>query len=440
MWNIFGVGLCYIFALRYFGRRIASIGTLLFATCGAAVNYSRFIWQPNYLPPLLVLWAITLYAGCVQGRRRWFVGHATILLLAILLHSVVALLIPVTGVAVALAPQRPRLVEYGAVALIALVLAAPTLIWEAISNGYDARALYHSALHGGQIDLQVIRSLYAVLGAPGAGDFGPTALYAQLSLAYTPLNIAAALIFALGYLALTLRIARPALAIWRTNPDVTHTHVQSGASVSSSPTFAAVYAKATPRERPGLAWRWLRAVYHGLRADAPWRAELLLWLWVTTPVVLLLRHSAPPQVHYLLVLFPGVFLTSAFAAVDVPHWLGRLRPPQRTTPGTTPRWAALAVSAAITLLLIAQAGQSAVYVTSLADTSFTALAGYGYPLSELETADQAMTALQHANGAANVEIITPTAARYRDPLDYLLVSEHSTRVSLTANCLLLPAA
>src|SRR5215469_9226278 len=31
LWNVLGVALCYIFALRFFGRRIATVGTLLFA-------------------------------------------------------------------------------------------------------------------------------------------------------------------------------------------------------------------------------------------------------------------------------------------------------------------------------------------------------------------------------------------------------------------------
>ena len=42
LWNVLGVVLCYLFALKYYGRLVAGFGTLLFATCGVAVNYSRF--------------------------------------------------------------------------------------------------------------------------------------------------------------------------------------------------------------------------------------------------------------------------------------------------------------------------------------------------------------------------------------------------------------
>jgi hypothetical protein len=55
LWHVLGVALRYIFALRYFGRRIAAEVALLFAMCGAAVGYSRFLWQQNYLPPLIAL-------------------------------------------------------------------------------------------------------------------------------------------------------------------------------------------------------------------------------------------------------------------------------------------------------------------------------------------------------------------------------------------------
>ena len=34
LWNIFGVALCYIFALRYFSRRAACCAALIFACCG----------------------------------------------------------------------------------------------------------------------------------------------------------------------------------------------------------------------------------------------------------------------------------------------------------------------------------------------------------------------------------------------------------------------
>src|SRR5262249_30596936 len=58
LFNVSGIALCYVFAEREFGRRVAFIGTLLLATCGFAVDYSRYLWQLSYQPPLLVLYGM----------------------------------------------------------------------------------------------------------------------------------------------------------------------------------------------------------------------------------------------------------------------------------------------------------------------------------------------------------------------------------------------
>ncbi|MGH2517166.1 MAG: ArnT family glycosyltransferase, partial [Ktedonobacterales bacterium] len=109
LWNVAGVALCYIFAWRYFGRRVAAIGTLLFATSGAAVDFSRFLWQQNYMPPLLILWALATFAGALRGTRGWFFASATLLALATLLHPTALLLAPVLLAAFALAPRKPHI-------------------------------------------------------------------------------------------------------------------------------------------------------------------------------------------------------------------------------------------------------------------------------------------------------------------------------------------
>lgn len=455
VWNVLGVALCYPFALRYFGRRDAATAALLFATCGAAVNYSRFIWPQNYLPPLTVLWAITLYAGCVLGRKRWFVANATLLLLMALLHPVAALLIPVTIIGVFLAPQRPRWWEYAVFALIAGILLAPSLIWEYLSGASDLRRLAHFATGQGTFDFSIFHNLYLALGAPGFADFGPTSLFYPYRQITPVINIVAALVFVVGYLALTLRVWRPALAIWRTTSPTPAPADANGAQGAdhSAPTFALAYRRATPRGRLGLAWRWALAVYRGLRAKAGWRAEALLWLWVSVPLAALIHHSSPLYVHYLILLYPAAFLVAGFGAQDVPRWLaGRQRarrspfallgegivaPPGIAT--AAPRWATVVVGMALVALVAAQAAQSSLYTASIRSPGFQAFVGYGYPLSAVQQLDSEITTLERQQGATNVVILTAAPQRYRAALEYLLVSEHPDRVSLTENCLLLSA-
>ena len=449
LWNIVGVALCYIFALRYFGRRIAAVGTLLFATCDATVFYSRFLWQQNYLPPLFVLWAITLYAGCVQGRKHWFVANATILLVAALLHPIGALLIPVTIIGIFLAPKRPRLWEYGVFIIIAAVFTAPTLLWEYASGWSDVRLLLHFATGHGKTDPAVFYYLFTALGTPRGIDLGATSLDARFHLLFLVINVIAALVFALGYIALTLRLWRPMLAIWRSGPVTALGGVAAGVGAQPyAQSYAQAYRRATPRGRLALVWRWMLAVYQHLRADASLRAQALLWLWVSVPVAALIHHSSSLFTHYLMVLYPGAFLVAAFAAQDVPQWLAGRRARRRApfaqlgegtpTDGPALRRATRLVGVALVALIVAQAAQSSLDTASLFSPGFQPAAGYEYPLSVAEQLDGAISALQRQQGASNVSLIT-TEQGYQTTLDYLLVSEHPDRVSVGQNCLLLPA-
>jgi len=453
LWNILGVALCYIFALRYFGRRVAAVGTLLFATCDATVWYSRFLWQQNYLPPLFALWAITLYAGCVRGRKHWFVANATILLAAALLHPMGALLIPVTIIGIFLAPQRPRLWEYVVVAAIAAVFAAPTLLWEYASGWSDVRLLLHFATGHGKTDPAVFYYLFHALGTPVGNDLGAASLDTRLNLAFTVINIVAALLFTLGYFALTLRVWRPLLALWGSAP-ATQPKTAPTNAIMHAPTLtiAQAYRLATPRERLSLAGRWIGAGYHHLREDMGLRAQALLWLWMSLPVVALIHHSSPLFTHYLMVLYPGAFLVGAFAAQDIPRWLaGRSRPTRAPSPfaqlgeGTRsgapaiPPWATRLVGLTLIALIIAQGAQATLDTASLISPGFQAFASYGYPVSAAQQLDSAISALERQQGASNATIITSSSLRYRTALDYLLTSERPDRVAVTENCLLLPA-
>ncbi|MGH2487378.1 MAG: glycosyltransferase family 39 protein, partial [Ktedonobacterales bacterium] len=107
-WNVAGILFCYIFVLRTFGRRTAAISTLLFATAGAAVDYSRLLWQQDYLPPFIALFALFTFVGATQGRPRWLAPATVFLTCAILLHPTAALLIPTLLLALLLCQHKPR--------------------------------------------------------------------------------------------------------------------------------------------------------------------------------------------------------------------------------------------------------------------------------------------------------------------------------------------
>jgi hypothetical protein len=402
--NTLGVALCYVFALRYFGRRIAAVSTLLFATCGAAINYSRFIWQPNDVAPLAALWVLTLYLGCVEGRR-WFAGNVALLALAAMFHPSAALLAPVTLVGAALAPRVPRLRAWVIAAIALLVVALPTLIWETLSGFADLRSVGAFASGRSSYAPVVLYRLYQALTGPVTGG-GVSSVFDN------GLNVLATLLFAVGWLALSARMLRPARAL----------AFQREAGVVAA------------------SRAWLLALFRGLRADAAWRINLLLWLSVTLPPALMVRHTSPIETHYLMMLYPTVFIVSAIGAVVVIRGLVALVERRAARLATV---AALTLEAALLALIIARSAQWLAFPLSLTNAqTFNAYQnyGYGYPLSVLQGGADALAQLQTQTGAAQVEVITPSDQRYQLAESGILVGERSDRLSLTPTCLALPAA
>ncbi|HZC07109.1 MAG TPA: glycosyltransferase family 39 protein [Ktedonobacterales bacterium] len=401
VWNVLAVALCYIFALRYFGRRIAAVSTLLFATCGDAINYSRFIWQPNDVPTFAALWVLTLYLGCVDGRRRWFATNIIVLALGTMFHPTAALLAPVTLVGVALAPRIPPLRSWVIAAVGLVVVALPTLVWEALS-GFSDLQLARAYVSGSHINPLILYRLYQILGGLVVGGRASSAFD-------TALNVLATLLFALGWLVVTARTLRPARSL----------PFQREAGL----------AKATRT--------WLTAAFRGLRADAAWRVNFLLWLSVTLPVALMLRHSGDLFAHYLMMLYPTAFIVSAIGAVAAIGWLVALverRSAQLVTVS------ALALEAALVALIIARSVQWISYPLTLTNAqTFNAYHDYGYPLSVLQGGADTLARLQAETGAAQVEVITSAVPRYRQPEDFILAGERSDRLTLTPACLALPA-
>ena len=411
LWNLLGVVLCYIFGLRYFGRRIAAVGTLLFATSAAALNYSRFLWQQNYLPPLMALWAITLYMGAVRGKRRWLAGNILLLGLAILLHPTAALLAPVTLAGILLAPRFPRLRAYVVAAIGLFILFVPTLIFEAVSRGSDLRLLAHYALRGGHFNTQIFAIFIGALSGAGSRDLGATTPYAATAAWFQIIVWGAVLLVVAGWVVLTVRVCAPAVALW---------HDQAP----------------TPPSLLNHLKAWGIALWRGLRADAVWRARFLLWLWVTLPPVTMLRHSGNLFVHYLLVIYPALFLVGGFG-VD---WLiARFAARSANTAPLVRRAVPTLALAIVALVVFGEGLRFFLYPTSIATGNFQAYVSYGYPLDELLALDGQLSALQRQQGATATYIVTPQRARFGMPATYILAADRADRVAFPQSCLALPA-
>ncbi|HLJ81160.1 MAG TPA: glycosyltransferase family 39 protein, partial [Ktedonobacterales bacterium] len=423
LWSILGILLCYIFAARYFGRVAAAVGTLLFALNPWTVSYSRFIWQQNFLPTLVILWALTLYGGCVRGDRRWFVPNAALLALAILLHTSAIFLAPVTLVAVLLAPHRPRLREYVTVAVIVVVLLAPTLLFEEFSQGFDIHVLAQFFTTHGRFNLDVIAMARNAIEGPDANALGTGTPYFRFDTAYSKVTKIALVLLIAGLLSVTLRVVAPAVRILRHGGNETALYAGNG--------------------RYGRLRGGLLALWHGLRAQPQWRTYLLLWCWIAIPVLGMLHHSNNLHVHYLMVLYPAIFLMSGIAVRDALTWA----PEQwrRLTQGRLPQLALagrLIPIVAILLLAGVVAGyllRTGLYLGTLATGQFPVNSLYALPLTQAQALDSQLSALQRQDGASRVYLYLPANAFSRDSLQYLLASEHPDRVSFPETCLLLPA-
>jgi hypothetical protein len=426
LFSIVGLVCCYIFVEREFGRLVAAIATFLLAGCGYAFDYARFLWQLSYDPTLLVFWGISLYAGAMRGSRNWLIVNILLLGVMASLHPTALLLLPVTLVALLLSPRAPRARQYVWVAAIVVLLAGPTVVWEAVSHGYDITgALKFSSGHA-VINGDVFRMLYNLLGPP-------TTPYANFSVAYaatTPdspyawlnpilpwMRRGVNVLYPLSYLALTGLLVAPVRKLLVVLPG-------SGTWLQRSRALVA-------------------GIWNGLHSSPHWRGLLLLWLWVTIPPLAMLRHSSPVHDHYLLIEFPAIFIMVGLAAEWTLIWLipnfarglsaslGSVRAPLLQRLGTGTLFAVLG------LFIAGQVAQCVLYLASVQQGKMTTV-GFYHPLGELQSADARLQQLQRERNASAVYLANPFDD-YSSSITYLFVRDQPRRMSFAGACLVLPA-
>ena len=450
LWNVVGVALAYLFARRYFHRRAATVTALLFAVGGAAVGYSRFIWQQNFLPPVVLLWALCAFAGATnnQKRRLWLAPAVGCALIATQLHPTAVIFLFLTGIALLLAPRLPRGLDWALTAAVVVVLLLPTLIFEKLSGGFDLRQLRSYAGQGAHVDLSVGRALWGILDGPDTHNLSRHGLARELISLSGLVTLALGALIAAGYILLTARVARPARRVWRGEQST-----------------------ATGAQR--LVARG-RALWRELRRDPAWKTNLLLWLWITIPILALIRHSSLVADHYLMTLYPAIFLPAALVVARV--WDGEgdelhsvihsfRRVTRRTAaavgsvegtateprvetivspfPPRQGRWggrflSSLFLLALVAALVLGQAARDVSYYARLASGSFNQFATYGYPLDALRALNQRLDALARQTHARSVEIVDPDPSYDPTIVEYMLADGRTDRLSFGGGCLILP--
>jgi 4-amino-4-deoxy-L-arabinose transferase-like glycosyltransferase len=440
LWNVAGIGITYVFALRHFGRWVAAISALLLATCGAAVDYSRYLWQQNYLAPFLALFGLALFSWCVRGKRGWFPIAVLTLVIAALLHPTAVLLVPVLVMAAVLAPVWPNRWEWSIAIVGVALLLAPSVIWEALTNGSDLQALGQLTHNQAHVDWAAVACLYEVLGRPGTATGFPVApdgtltslralilqpphtifqshsFYSQLGRSELLIPLAAFGLFLLGWLVLTGGMVLRALSMLR----------NQGHSCVEAEVVSARNGR-NPWQRP--------------RGDPMWRGYVLLWLWVTIPPLALVRHTSPVYPHYLMILYPAAFVVSAIGL----DWLVRrvlalgraVVPSQRPAARLGRALPGVAVGMLVGLLIAGQAMESGRFIASLGTAQYDGPSFDSLPLYALSAADAALGGLQRRMGARAVFVLTQQS---RDAaLTYMLVADHPGHYRVPDDCLVLPA-
>ena len=286
--------LTYFFTRRYYGRFAGTVAALLYATAYKPLVYARFIWQPNLMPPFILLFFFALFFGVVERRKGWL--FPALLLLGILyqMHEITVLLAIPLGVALLLAPHTFRWRDL-AFALIGLTIVFfPYLLWEVSTHFIDLHTVLTLAKQHARIDGQALQ-FYQVFLTPYVRPSANThSLLSVLTSLCSWLQYGMPLLVILGLASLVLASVVPQQ--WRkTRADNRDKEGTQGALVS------------------------LRS----LQADSYRCGLIILLVWQIAPLLILSRHAIDLHTQYFFMLLPGPFVLIGIFFAHVMDWLCR---------------------------------------------------------------------------------------------------------------------
>ncbi len=419
--NIVAVALVYAIADRYAGRAAGVTAGLLYATAPWPVYFSRFVWQQNFLAPVVLLFFWTLCRGVLERRRGWLAWNVALWGVAVQLHPSAAPLALLTAVGVAATIRQLRWRDFAAASAALFVLFLPTLLWEAFSGGSDFTLLSAYARLPAVVNGDALAALSTALTPPASGAFGPDTDYAAAYQVFGWLSwgLSSLYVLSVGWLLAVL-----------------------GRRVLRARDVSLV-----ARLRP----RWRRALEELARRAAPlpdWRLLALLALWQAAPLAAMLKHGKRIEDHYLLALLPAVFLLLGIFLA----WLAPLAASLSTTavrrvalrwrvPEISSRWM---LGAALLLLAGSQTASIAAEIATIQSGRFDGVQGadgvthYGLPLDAQRAALAAAVTDGRARGA---RVLVATTDLHQQSLGYLAVAGGAdATVYDGSNCLLAPAA
>ena len=148
--------LTYLFTRRYYGTLAGCIAALLYATAARPLIYARFIWQPNLMPPIVVLCLFTLFLGVVERRKGWLLPALGLLGVLYQLHPTTLLLVLPLVAALLLSPGTVRWRDLVLAAALLLLIFFPYVIWEFFTHFADLSTVFLFAKQRAHIDNQAL--------------------------------------------------------------------------------------------------------------------------------------------------------------------------------------------------------------------------------------------------------------------------------------------
>jgi len=395
--------LTYFFVNRYYGRVAAIATTLLYATATRPLIYARFIWQPNLMPPFVILFMFALFEGVVKRRKGWIFPALVLYGVLYQMHPTAVLLAAPLCVALILAPETFRWRDVGLAFVCLLIIFSPYLLYEYLTKFIDVTTVLTLSKQPSHFDSQALY-FYRLFLSPGDENANyPGSLLTRVSHK----------LFWFGYVSLFLVVVGAILIL-------------------------VLIILPRSRNRGGvqenLASSSLQRFFRGwtsFRTDGYKCGFVLLLVWQIVPLVVLSRHSIALHAQYFFLLFPGPFILIGILVAKVVEWTRQQR-----------LWTLLiryGMYGLITVLILGQLVGSVAIVVDTGRGIFNDRVFYPYhnALNSLQNALSAADQLAQQRHLGRVYITTDAATQ--SAFRYLTEgSKTPTTLFDASSCLVLP--
>ncbi len=284
--------LTYFFTRRYYGRFAGTVAALLYATAAGPLNYARFIWQPNLMPPFVVLFMFALFRGVVERRKGWLWPALVLFGILYQMHPTTLLLGVPLLVAVALAPGTLRWRDLFLACFLLLIIFLPYLAWEVFTGFADIHGIFTLTNQHAHFDTQAIR-FYRYFLAPYDNLPGNIHSVVRALAPLLPWLTAAVLLLTLG------GFVTAGLSFLLSGEEQSRTSTMQGSGSVVRKSLAVV-----------LEW------WKSLQA-APYQCGLLLLLvWQIVPLLILSRHAISLHSQYFFMFMPAAVIDTSSGYFD----------------------------------------------------------------------------------------------------------------------------